>query len=195
MLLLTRVVLFCLLLLPSTGPATAFDGGDIKRWAATMAPLEQWGAANRGKLRGWMAQDLDALAGATPPNRKQIEAFRSPFKVAVKGIEDAGLDAEPSRIIAVQGFDDLEDWAKLSDRIMRAYTAVQMKGGSSTPKEIKARIKDVEKSEHLNDDQKAAMKARLTAILIVAEIMEDTPSRDVETVKQNMEVIAAAFGN
>ena len=192
---LRRTLLICLLLLAFVGPAAAFDDEDIKRWAATMGPLERWGDANRGKLQGWMAGDLNALAGPTPPTRKQIEAFRSPFKVAVEGIEDAGLDAEPSRIVAAQGFDDLEDWAELSDRIMRAYTAVQMRGGSSTPKEIKARIKEIEKAAHLNDDQKAAMKAKLTAVLIVAEIMEDAPSRDIETVRQNMDIIAGAFRN
>jgi hypothetical protein len=136
--------------------------------------------------------DLPELHAETVADPAQMDAeelerrMRSPFTSSLFEMRLQALFAEAVQMMQSEGFADEVEWARVGDRVMRAYTALKMEGAKPAIDEEMARaLEQLEESE-LSDDMKQKMREVMTIAKEMAETTDEVPAGDIAALRPHV---------
>ncbi|WP_417501416.1 hypothetical protein [Marinobacter sp.] len=118
------------------------------------------------------------------------------FSSGVEQMEGTPAYAEFESVAKKRGFDSLESWASVGDRVFAAMMAIQMKSESSgVGQEMAGVMAEIENDPNMSEQQKAQMRAMMGAALSITKIADDVPAADIEAVRPHLKDLEAAMGD
>lgn len=174
-----------LLLSLSSAAADTLTANTVDRWIASMSAVKEWAASN----------DIASSELATGKNSMPD------FVNALGELGDAREGLE--RIAREHDFEGARSWAEASNRITRAFMALQM-GKRDTDmaqvrKQLEGRMAQIENNAQLNDAQKQQMQQKMAAMLeqmrSMETVTEDVSAADREAVSQRQAELERFFGS
>jgi hypothetical protein len=151
----------------------------IDRWLDAMPAVESWAEKN-----GIDEQEIAAGEDGIPD-----------FVGAIKELE-SGRDGLED-IASEHGFDGAIDWADTSNRITRAFLALEMSQQdtdmAAVERQMEQRMAQIENNDQMSDAQKQQMRQQMDALqqsLRVAKKMtEDVPEADQRAVAERRDAL------
>ncbi len=137
-------------------------GADIEHFMDAMKPLQA-------------LSDKHNITGEyTPPEVQDGPIVFSPMSDALKQIKKHDAYEEFQSIVKNAGFSSSEHWARIGDRVMRAYISFNAAKDLSPKKrqEMLKTIEDIEKNAYLSSDAKQHL---LNSIKQTIDMAENTP--------------------
>lgn len=118
------------------------------------------------------------------------------FSTGVEQMEGTPAYAEFESVVEKRGFDSLESWASVGDRVFAAMMAIQMKSESSgVGQEMAGVMAEIENDPNMSEQQKAQMRAMMGAALNITKIADDVPAADIEAVRPHLKDLEAAMND
>ncbi len=180
MTLATRFSPLLLLLLLSLGATTlraeALTDLQIEAFIASMKELQT------------MEADFEAAA----PEMEQDDPASLPrldtlISDAVTRMEGHVLYDQVDQVVQQHGFEGVEQWSRIGDRILNAYVARQMGAQSKEVRqEMQQALAEIENNPNMTEAQKEQMRSMLAGAVSSVEAMTDVPQEDVRAIEPYM---------
>lgn len=155
----------------------------IDRWLEAMPAVESWAEKNNIDEQEIAAGEdgVPDFVGAI----KELESGR-------EGLED---------IASAHGFDDAIDWAETSNRITRAFLALEMSQQDTdmeaVQRQMQQRMEQIENNDQMSDAQKQQMRQQMKSMqqsMRMAEKMtEDVPEADQQAVAERRDALKSFY--
>ncbi|WP_404366681.1 hypothetical protein [Marinobacter sp.] len=105
----------------------------------------------------------------------------------IKRMKGHVLYDQVDTIVQQHGFEGVEHWGKMGDRILNAYVAANMGAESREVRnEMAETLREIENSPDLTPPQKEQMKNMLGGAVSSLEQMVTAPQEDIEAIKPHM---------
>lgn len=91
-------------------------------------------------------------------------------------------------VVRKHGFSDLEQWAQVGDRVMKAFIGIHI--GDQQPNmqaEMEASIREIDENPHMTEEQKDEMKQMMRNAMSSMEKMTDAPSEDMDALRSHID--------
>ena len=126
---------------------------------------------------------------------KADEAW-SPISRAADGIAASEARGDFLAVISEHGFDSIEQWGQVGDRITRAMVAIEVAEESPNAKaEMDYAMAQLEANTTLTEEQKAMMRRQLETAMGVMDSASNAPPADIEAVRPHMPMLKNLMDN
>ncbi len=142
------------------------------KWLDSMQAMEKWSDSHPklvAKLRE-KARELGRDKGM-PSFQRSVAATRA-----------AGLTDQVQAVIAPYGFQSLESWGALGDRVMAAYMAMNLEQ-SHASQMIRKQLAKLDKDTSIPAEQKQAMRKQMEGMERMMQSFASAPKADIEAVR------------
>lgn len=157
----------------------------IDRWLEAMPAVESWAEKNNID-----EQEIAAGEDGVPDFVGAIEELES----GREGLEN---------IASEHGFDGAIDWAETSNRITRAFLALEMSQQDTdmeaVQRQMKQRMAQIENNDQMSDAQKQQMRQQMEAmqksLLVAKKMTENVPEADQQAVAKRRDALKDFYEN
>lgn len=136
-----------------------------------------------------MEADFEAAAPeleeGDPASLPRLDTLMSDAVAQMKGHV---LYDQVEQVVQQHGFESVEQWSRIGDRILNAFVARQM--GAQSPevrREMEQTLEQIENNPDLTAEQKQQMKSMMAGAVSSIEAMAEAPQEDVEAIAPYME--------
>lgn len=172
-------------LLAFAAQAKDLSDSTIRAFIATMNDTQ----ALQDKLEdteGW--PDPEGEDMASMPDMSRL------FSSGVEQMEGTPAYDEFEAVVEKRGFDSLESWASVGDRVFAAMMAIDMKK-EGAGQEMAEAMAEIENDPNMSEQQKAQMRAMMGAALSITKMADDVPTADIEAVRPHLKDLEATMGD
>lgn len=162
------------------GNAQALDDAAISKWLGTM-------------------EDWQELSETQEPMDNQGDGVKSPQEIHDMDYQrmltrSAQEHPEAEAIIRNHGYRDIDEWAEVGSRILRATMAMEagegMAPGGEHQREMEKALREIDENPHLSEAQKDQIRQQMGAHKeMLSGLFDDVPPGDLEAVKRNRDAI------
>lgn len=143
-----------------------------------------------------MEADFEAAApeleSGGPASMPRLDTLMSD---AVSRMKGHVLYDQVEIVVQQHGFEGVEQWGRIGDRILNAYVARQMGAQSQdVRKEMEAALAQIENNPNMTEAQKQQMRAMMGGAVSSVEAMAEAPQEDIRAIEPYMNEIDATFG-
>lgn len=135
--------------------------------------------------------------GWPDPNSEDMDSMPDMSRLFSDGVERMeGTPAynEFGNMVEKRGFDSLEDWASVGDRVFGAMVAIEMKGENPGAQgELAEAMAEIENNPDMSAQQKAQMRSMMGAAMGVTKMADNVPAADIEAVRPHMEALETSM--
>lgn len=118
--------------------------------------------------------------------------FSRIFSNTVRNMQGQPVYDRLEDIVQDHGFGDLQQWSQTGDRIFRAWMAIEMQEQApQAQKEIADAMAEIENSPHMNETQKAQMRAMMEGALGAMKSASKAPPADLEAIRPHLDELRA----
>ncbi|MCK0162514.1 hypothetical protein [Marinobacter sp. S6332] len=120
------------------------------------------------------------------------------FSNGVEQMEGTPAYDEFEAVVEKRGFDNLESWASVGDRVFAAMMAINMKkegADSGAGQEMAKAMAEIENNPNMSEQQKAQMRAMMGAALSITKMADDVPAADIEAIRPHLKDLEAVMGD
>ena len=133
--------------------------------------------------------NADQIVSPTASWDKNMAQTATPFSTAISRMQGHQAFDEMQAIILTHGFSDVESWAAIGDRIMKAYVANSMETEMpQMDEQMKQALEQIEKS-NMTEDQKKNMRKMMLSSMQMMNSYVDVPEGDKAAVLPYMSVL------
>lgn len=174
------VLIFTLLVLnASMARAEALTGPQIERFITSLKALQS------------MEADFEAAAPeldqGDPASLPRLDTLMSDAVTRMKG---HSLYDRMNQVVKQHGFEGVDQWSQIGDRILNAFVARQMGAQSQdVRKEMEQALAQIENNPNMTDAQKQQMKSMMGGAVSSVEAMAKAPQEDVKAIGPYMEAL------
>lgn len=116
------------------------------------------------------------------------------FSDGVEKMEGTPAFSEFENVVEKHGFDSLEAWASVGDRVFGAMMAIKMKGQDpGARQEMAEAMAEIENNPNMSAQQKAQMRAMMGAAMGMTKMADNVPAADIEAVKPHLKALEASM--
>ncbi len=168
------------LAIAGTGSASALDSDAVERFTASMEALHAYEDEN--------PFDLDE-----PEEPEEfVQVMRAPMSSQLDQMRDHEAFGDVQRIVGEHGFADVESWAVTGDRVLRAFTALEIE--EETP-DLRAELEQtraqIQEAPGMSQEQRdMALKMIEQTMVPMMEVLDDVPQEDRDAVAPHRSRIA-----
>ncbi len=120
----------------------------------------------------------------------------APISTAAEGIKRSAASDDFLSVIRQHGFDSIDQWGDVGDRVTRAMVAIQVEEDSPNARaEMERAMAELEASEELSPEQKEMMRGQLEMAMGVMKSVSNAPEADVEAVRPHMPMLRDLMDN
>lgn len=170
--------------------AQASEGGHltegmVENFVDSMTAVRQWADSQ---------DDLDKLEDMEM--EPGTDAMTSPFSAAVTHMETHGRVGELESIVRDHGFDGMDEWGRVGDRVVRAFMAVEIEREHP---EARAELEEARREIEDNPDIPEAQKEQLLEMLeasagAMMSMIEEVPEADREALRPHLPRLRETMG-
>ena len=133
--------------------------------------------------------NADQIMSPIASGDKNMAQTATPFSTAISKIQGHQAFNEMQATILKHGFSDVESWAAIGDRIMKAYAANSMETEMpQMDEQMKQALEQIEKS-NMTEEQKENMRQMMLSSMQMMNSYVDVPEVDKAAVLPYMSVI------
>ncbi|WP_166261734.1 hypothetical protein [Marinobacter salicampi] len=131
-----------------------------------------------------MGPDMSAGAGKTPPDMSKL------MSNSMEQIRGHEMYDKVEQVVEDHGFDSVEEWSTVGDRVLNAYMAKRMGGeGNEMQNEMSAAMREIQNNPDMSQAQKEQMMAMMGGAMKSVESMANAPEEDIKAIEPHMEAL------
>lgn len=144
-----------------------------------------------------LQEKYEGTEGWPEPTSEDMDSMPDMTRLFSSGVEKmVGTPAynKFESVVEKRGFDSLEGWASVGDRVFGAMMAIEMKGEDpGAGEEMAEAMAEIENDPNMSAEQKAQMRAMMGAAMGITQMANDVPSADIEAVRPHLEALEASM--
>lgn len=175
-------------LLAFTAQAKDLSDSTIRAFIATMNDAQAL-QDEFEDTEGWPDPESEDMASM--PDMTRL------FSSSVEQMEDTPAHDKFEAVVEKHGFDNLESWASVGDRVFAAMMAIDMRSEGADPgasQEMAEAMAEIENNPNMTEQQKAQMRAMMGAALSITKMADDVPAADIEAIRPHLKALEASMG-
>lgn len=135
---------------------------------------------------GWPDPDTDSLDSI--PDMTRL------FSSGVEEMKGTPAYGKFEGVVKKHGFDNLQSWASVGDRVFAAMMAIEMKGESDNAEMAEA-MAEIENDPNMSPEMKAQMRAMMGAAVNITKMADNVPDADIEAIRPHLKALEASMGS
>lgn len=136
---------------------------------------------------GWPDPDTDDIDSI--PDMTRL------FSSGVEKMKGTPAYGKFEGVVKKHGFDNLQSWASVGDRVFAAMMAIEMKGAGDGGSEMAEAMAEMENDPNMSPEMKAQMRAMMGAALNITKAADNVPAADIEAVRPHMKALQASMND
>lgn len=114
------------------------------------------------------------------------------FSSSVEELKGEDAYGRLEDLVQDSGFNNLNEWAAIGDRIYGAWMAIEMADQNpEANQEMQSAMAELENDPNMSDQQKAQMRSMMEAALGVTKMASEASPADIEAVKPHVKALQA----
>lgn len=148
-------------------------------WLDAMQTLEKWGNSHEAELAEVRAQQ--SASGASLPQNTGMPSFTNYINAA----KNMGVYTEVSTLLQPHGFNSLEHWAQVGDKVMKAFMAASFQE-QNVDQQLLEQLAALENDPNIPAQQKAMLKQSMTQMQSMMTANNNAPAADIKAIQPLM---------
>lgn len=130
---------------------------------------------------------------ATEESDLGMDDMSSIFSSSVERMEGHEMYDDLSRVVKQHGFSGPEQWGQTGDRILRAWSAIEMgKNAGQMNQEMEKAMAQIENNPNMSEAQKQQMREMMGGAKSAMDSAANAPEADKQAVRPHLEALRSA---
>lgn len=161
-----------MLAMAAVAASTPLSEAEVQRFIASLPEIEQLSAEEQDA--GWL-DEADGLD------------FERPLSGSIHALRGRAMYGQLDAVAAKHGFSGLEHWARVGDKVFKAFLALEME--QQRPQlqaQAAEQLREIEQNPHLTPEQREQLKHMLSSSMQFMESLAQAPASDMEAVRPHL---------
>ncbi|WP_150912004.1 hypothetical protein [Marinobacter halotolerans] len=130
---------------------------------------------------------------ATEESDLGMDDMSSIFSSSVERMEGHAMYDDLARVVKQHGFSSPEQWGQTGDRILRAWSAIEMgKNAGQMNREMERAMAEIENNPNMSEAQKQQMREMMGGARSAMDSAANAPEADKQAVRPHLEALRSA---